>query len=648
MAEKAKKYWGFDTRDIDESVRPQDNFYAHANGGWLRKIKIPPEEARWGAFNTLRYETERRLKKIVENAHDPLVGRLYRSAVDKARRAKLGVKPLEPLRNMIRSAKNKDDLLDVIARFHRCGIPGFWGAFVDQDSRQSSRYRLHLWQGGLGMPEREYYLLDKPEQNRVRAAYILHIKKMIQLAGASQVEAETVAKTVLGVETRLARASMRKEDVRDAEKVYHKMPLGKLEQISPKIDWRRYLAHTGAMRVRRLIVGQPEFFAAVSKIIEESPLENLKTYLEWHLVNGSAALLSDPFVRQSFDFYSRTLAGKKKLRPLWRRAVVATESAAGFAVGRLYIRRYFPQSAKRAIDALVSDLFAVYEERLAKLDWMSAATKRRAIRKLRAMKRKIGYPTKWRSYKGLVVTENDFFGNMLRASAFEHARQMKKLRGPVDRAEWHMPPQTVNAYCNFGLNEIVFPAAILQWPFFDPAADAAVNYAGIGSVIGHEITHGFDDQGSKFDHKGNLRQWWSKSDRKRFEKKAKKFITQANAQFVAQGIRINGEMTLGENIADHGGLVIAYDAYQRYLQQHGRKIIAGLSPEERFFFGFAQMEREAVRPEYLKTQVLTDPHAPGPWRVNGPLSNFEPFYKTFIVKKPHQLHRPPRSRAQMW
>ena len=647
MTKKAKNWWGFDTAGIDNSVRPQDDFYAYANRGWIKKTKIPPEEARWGSFNILHFETERRLKKIAGNAKDPLVGRLYRSALDIKYRNALGIRPLEPLLKQARAIKNKKEFLKTLAQFHVLGISGFWGTFVDQDSRQSSRYILHLWQDGLGMPERDYYLLESPEQKRVRSAYMLHIKKLSGIAGMGAKDAENAAKTIMEIETELARASMSKEDIRDAEKVYHKKTIIEFSRLCPEIDWQKYFTLTGA-RTKRLIVGQPKFFKAVSKIIKATPLEKLKIYMEWHLLNDSAHLLSEPFVRENFDFYSRTLAGVKKMRPSWRRALGAVNSSVGFAMGKLYVERYFTRSAKKAIDALVVDLYGAYEARIKKLDWMSTPTKRKAIKKLRAMQRKIGYPSKWKEYRGLVFKNGDFFGNMLRASEFEHKRQMKKLRGPVDRSEWHMSPQMVNAYCSFGLNEIVFPAAILQWPFFDPQADAAVNYAGIGSVIGHEMTHGFDDQGSKFDHRGNMRNWWSASDRVRFVKKSKRFVAQANAQKIADGININGQLTLGENIADLGGLVIAWDAYQKHLDKHGRKFIDGLSSEKRFFLGFAQMEREAVRKEFLKTQVLTDPHAPAPWRINGPLSNFEPFYKIFGIKKGDKLYRHPSSRSSMW
>ncbi len=646
-------YWGFDVKNIDKSVRAQDDFYQYANGGWLRKTKIPPEESRWGSFIVLRYNTEHQLKKIVTTTKHPLVRGVYRSATDMQTRNKLDAGPMAPLRLLVRDIKNKEDLLRVIARLHVLGVSAGWGAMVDQDSKDSTKYILHLWQGGLGMPERDYYLLDKPEQKRVRSAYIVHIKKLSALAGATAKESQKISRVVLEIETALAHASMKKENARDSEKVYHKFTIVQLQKLSPNVDWADYFARTHAPNIKTLIVGQPEFFKAVSAMLETVPLEEWKTYLEWHVVSSCAGLLSERFVREQFA-YVKILTGQKKMRALWRRALGAT-GVVGDALGEGYVKRYFPAASKHTMDALVGDLFDVYESRIKKLDWMSAATKRKAVVKLRAMKRKIGYPSKWEHYKGLSIEADDYFGNMLRAAQWHHRKQMRKLRKPIDRAEWFMYPHTVNAYHHSNLNEIVFPAAILQWPFFDPRADMAVNYAGIGSVIGHEITHGFDDQGSKFDAKGNMKSWWTTADRKRFMQKSKRFVSQANEVEVEPGVHINGQLTLGENMADMGGLVIAYEAYQRYLKKTGRlpadkagNMVAGLSPEERFFLGYAQMEREQSRPEVKKLAALTDPHAQAQWRINGPLSNFEPFYQTFNIKKGDRLYRSPSSRAQVW
>ncbi len=658
MHKQNKNWWGFDSKDIDKKVRPQDDFYHHANGTWLKKTKIPSDESRWGSFVTLRYNTEYQLKEIIDTllnrtkypqgSNEQLVSDYYRAAFDMPLRNTLGRKPLEGLREKVQSIKTKEELLETLAYLHVLGFSGFWGATVDQDSKDSAKYILHFFQGGLGMPEREYYLLNKPEQKRVREAYVLHIKKLSQLSGASTKEAGHIQKTVLAIETNLAKASMKKEGTRDAEKTYHKKSIAELQKLAPFLDWKKYLAQTGAEKAKSVIICQPEFFKAVSRLIKNTPLEDLKTYLEWNLINSAAGLLSEKFVQENFFFYATVMSGVKVMRPLWRRALGATNGALGDALGKIYVQKYFPESSKRAMDKLVDDLFDAYDTRIKNLDWMSAATKRKALLKLKMMNRKIGYPTKWKSYAGLVVDAKDYFGNALRASTYEHYRNMNKLGKPIDRSEWFMSPQTVNAYHSSNLNDIAFPAAILQWPFFDATADSAMNYAGIGSVIGHEITHGFDDQGAKFDSKGNMKKWWTVADEKKFAAKTRPFVAQANKQEALEGIPINGKLMLGENMADTGGLVIAFEAYQNHLKKTGRKDIGGLSPEERFFFGFAQIERELSRPETEKMRALTDPHAAAHWRINGPLSNFEPFYKIFNVKKGDKLYRDPKHRAKIW
>jgi predicted metalloendopeptidase len=653
-----KEYWGFDRKDMDLSVRPQDDFYRYSNGGWLKKEKIPPTEARWGSFYILRYETEKQLrilmkellrsKKQVHGSPAQLVADYYRSAVDLKRRNTLGTKPLQPYLQEIRALKDKKGLVSYLSRAHAWGGPGPFGLFVDQDEKQSSRYILRLWQGGLGMPDRDYYVLNGPEQKRVRDAYLLHIDTLLRAWGVQKRERSQMRDTVMRMETRLAEASMKKEETRDSEKTYHKYSVSKLNSHVPQIDWNAYLQAVGVVP-SDVIVSQPDFFAEVGRMLQDISLEDWKCYLEWELINGSSSLLSTKFVKISFNFYSRTLAGVQKMRPLWRRGLGATNGAVGEALGKMYIDRYFPPHSKKAMDALVTDLFAVYAERMKTLQWMSSATKRKGLIKLRAMKRKIGYPRKWESFKGLRITPKDYFGNAVRTHQYEFNKRIKRLRGPVDREEWFMNPQTVNAYFHPTLNEIVFPAAILQWPFFDPKADAAVNYGAIGSVIGHEITHGFDDQGSKYDARGNLKSWWSNTYRKKFTQRADLLVKQYNTYNVAPGVNVNGQLTLGENIADLGGLTIGYEAYQRHLTKtKTHRDIDGFSPEERFFLGFSQAERMLTRPESEKTAVLTDPHSPSSFRVNGPAANFDPFYEVYKVKKGDKLYKDSKKRARIW
>ncbi len=657
-----KKTWGFDAKTIDKSVRPQDDFYRYANGRWLKGARMPADEARWGSFIILRHETEKKLKTILDSLtpHErhrkslmggtpgQLVRDFYQSGMDMKTRNRLGAKPLAKWQEKIGNISSHKELLEMIAEMHRLGVSVLWGTAVDQDSKNSEKYALHMFQGGLGLPDREYYLKDNPEFKRVRDAYVVHIKNVFTLLKKTPTETERSIKTIMDIETRLARISMKKEDTRDVEKTYHKKTLSELQHEATAINWKQYFSLIGVEKPPYLIVAQPGFLKNAGKLLNEIPLEMWKTYIEWHAVDGSASLLSEPFVKENFAFYGQVLTGSKKMKPLWRRALSGVNGAVGEALGKLYVARYFSLDAKKKMNVLVNNLFTAYKERIQKLDWMTPSTKKKALKKLSLMRRKIGYPSRFRTYRGLRIRPNEYFENNIRAAAYEHMRAMRKLKRPVDRNEWFMTPQTVNAYCNFNMNEIVFPAAILQAPFFDLSFDDAVNYGAIGYTIGHELTHGFDDQGSKFDGKGNMREWWTAHDRTRFEKKAHVLQKQFNQYKVTPDVSVNGKLTLGENIADVGGLAIAYDAYQKHLKKTGRKNIGGFTPEDRFFLGFAQQERELARPEFLKMIALNDPHSPAEFRVNGPLSNFGPFYETYQVKKGHRLFREPLYRAKIW
>lgn len=655
---KTTKNWGFDTETIDEKVRPQDDFYTHAHGKWLATTKIPASESRWGSFMSLRFDTEEKLRKLVEStlrgrytagSAEQMVRDFYKAGLDEKTREKLGMKPMLPWLAKVERLKNSKDMEALAAEFHRLGIGALWGGMIDQDSKNSERYALYLAQDGIGMPDREYYLNDDAESKRVREAYKKYMLALHRLVGLSAQEAGAAMETVMRIETALAKASMTKEDVRDSEKTYHKYPVAKLAALAPNVNWKLYLSRIGAGKEPYIILMQPEFIKAVSEMLATVPLADWKTYLRWHLIDGMAGLLSKKFVLTQFAYYGKALSGQKAMKPLWRRALGATNGSLGELLGQLYVKEHFTPEAKVAMGELVDDIFAAYEKRIKALDWMTEPTKRKAVAKLRMMSRKIGYPDKWKSYRGLKVAPADYFGNLLRSAEYEHKRQVKKLGRPIDRTEWHMYPQTVNAYCNFNMNEIVFPAAILQPPFFDLAADAAVNYGSIGSVIGHEITHGFDDQGAKFDGKGNMKTWWTDEDRKRFDAKAKILKEQFDSYTVADGVKVNGQLTLGENIADLGGASIAFDAHQAHMKRSGeRKDIGGYTPEQRFFFGFSLFERELTRPEGEKTRVLTDPHSPPKFRINGPASNLPEFYEAFGVRKGDKLYREPGARAKIW
>ena len=650
-----KTHWGFDTSARDLTTRPQDDFYRHAAGGWLDKNPIPKNESRWGSFMMLRFDTDKKLKniftellalkKVTKGTSEQLIRDFYRSGMDMKTRNAQGLKPIAPLLKSVDAITSHSDLHKLIPELHTAGVGVFFGAAVDQDSKDSTKYILHMYQDGLGLPDRDYYLKDDAESKRIYNAYLPYVEGLFRLMGRK--DTKVAQEAVLRIETELAKVSMSKEDRRDADKTYHKKNIAALTKLAP-YNWDMYFKEMGARNPKNVIVMQPDFYTAVSKLLKSASLEDLKTYIAFHIVNDYAGYLSSKIVTHQFSFYGEVLQGLKEMKPLWRRTLNAVNGSLGEQIGKLYVQMYFPKEAKRKMDLLVDDLFEAYEARLKSLDWMSPATKKKALKKLRAMNRKIGYPTKWKSYKGLEIRPDDYAGNAMRSARFEHRREMRKLGKSIDRGEWFMYPQTVNAYFAPNLNDIVFPAAILQPPFFDLNADDAVNYGSIGSVIGHEITHGFDDQGSKYDEKGNLKSWWTKADRARFEKYAKIIEEQYNSYTVADGVKVNGKLTLGENIADLGGIAIAYDAYQRRLKKTGRKDIDGLTPEQRYFLGVSLFERENTRPEFEKMAVLTDPHSPSKFRINGPLANMQAFYDAYGVSKGDKLYREPKVRTTVW
>jgi putative endopeptidase len=651
-----KTGWGFDTRDIDAKVRPQDDFFHYASGAWMKRHPIPKTESRWGSFTMLRHATDEQLQALLKKVSatrraeagsaEQMIRDLYRSGIDMSRRKSLGLAPLSPLMKRIETMRNAGDIGMVIAHLERIGSGGVWGAGIDQDMKNSEKYILHLGQGGLGMPDRDYYLKSDAESKRVRTAYEKHLARLLELSGRRK-EARQEAALVLEIETAIAKISMKKEDLRDVDKTYHKKSVAELRKLAPDVEWDEYFRILGAAP-KQVIIMQPAFFAGASRLLRTYPVEAWKTYLRTHLINDFANVLTPELEKEQFAFYGTVLTGTRHMKPLWRRILRVVNGGLSELLGELYVKEHFPPEAKRRVSMVVADLFRAYEARIQNLDWMTAGTKQKAIRKLRQMHRKLGYPDKWKSYRGLEIVPDDYVGNVLRISAFEHKRAMRRLAKPVDHAEWFMSPQTVNAYCSFGMNDIVFPAAILQHPFFDVSADDAFNYGAIGSVIGHEITHGFDDQGCKFDGKGNRKTWWTPSDNAQYKKKAKRLITEFDGYEVEPGIHVNGQLTLGENIADLGGISIAFDAYQLRLAETGRADIGGFTPEQRFFLAYAGTEREQERPEYRKMMVMTDPHSPSKFRVNGPLSNLPEFYAAFGVKKGDKLYRAPQERAKIW
>lgn len=652
------KSWGFDPANIDRSVRPQDDFYQYANGSWLRTTTIPPTESRWGAFNTLRHKTDTQLKQLlsdlVEERHVPhgspeqLIRDFYRSGMDSATRGSRGVTPLEDMRSTVRTMRSNADLESVLALLHRCGVTAVWRSGIDQDMKDADRWQFVVLQGGLGMPDREYYLSKGAEQQRVRDAYLVHVEKLLRIAGYPASEAREAVRAILAIETRLARASMKKEELRDPDKLYNRHTLTRLTRLTPSLDWHGYLKGIGARNLKDVNVMQPAFFVEVDRMVDEVPLSDWKYYLDFHIINEFSGALSPKFVAQNFAFYGKALSGLTKPRPTWRLVLSVISADLGEPLSKLYVEEHFSESAKEKVEQLVDDLKSAYRARIAELSWMTPATKKRALKKLAAMKPKLGYPDKWRSFKGLEITPKDYVANICAAREYEHQDSMKKLaKGKVDRSEWYTHAHVVNAFYSPSHNDITFPAGILQAPFFSEDADDAVNYGGIGFVIGHELTHGFDNQGAKFDEVGNFKNWWKEADKKAFALRTK-VVERQFSRYSVEGLKVNGTLTLGENIADLGGIALAYDAYQLSLARTGRKDLDGFSPEERFFLGAAQIWQMVCRPEFRKLQILTDPHSPEMLRINGPFSNFDPFYETYGVQKGDALYRAPSTRARVW
>ena len=648
---------GIDKKNLNTKARPQHDFFEYATGGWNKRHPIPADKSRWGTFDYLREQSKEQLREVITplmkkkskaGSNEQMVRDLYASSMDEALREKLGLSPLKPLLEKVAAIKDKKDLLNFIAWGHRTGLGVLWGMYVGRDDKNSDKNVLILVQGGLSLPDRDYYVADDAESKRVRAEFLKYIPRLLHLVGFTEKDAENTAALVMKVETELARASMTRVERRDPHKQYNKRTLATLTREAKGFDWKTYFIKTKVVVPASFIVGQPKFLKKAAELFDTLSIEEWKTYLTWSVIDDMAPVLTKKLLQENFRFYGTILSGTKKMQPLWKRSVSTVDGTLGDALGELYVKKFFSAKAKRQIDALVDNLFAAYKERLATLDWMGAATKKKAFVKLKAMKRKLGYPTKWESYKGLHIDPKDYVGNLFRSHEYEFDRMVKKLKKKPDPTEWYMTPPTVNAYFDPNANEIAFPAGIMQPPFFDADADDALNYGGIGSVIGHEITHGFDDEGRKFDHKGNLKDWWTKEDQKRFEKRAKVLADQFDQFEAIDGMHVNGKLTLGENIADLGGLIIAFEAFKKSQKGKKREIIGGFTPEQRFFLGYATTEAGSIRPELLKKYLVIDPHSPSVFRVNGPLSNMESFYEAFGVKEGDKLYRDKKLRAQIW
>jgi len=637
------------------AVSPRNDFFQYVNGHWLKSHPIPPDRSGWGVDAELQERSQQDLKTIAERlqADSSATGDrqkirdFYATAMDAAKLNSDGLQPLAPELARIGEMAGPADLARVLARLHRIGCGPLFSTSVDQDQKRSDRYALYLSQGGTILPEREYYLGDDPESRKIRQAYREHVRRMFMLLGDSQAVATTEAGTVLAMETRLAEKQMTPVELRDPEPQYNKMTLVQLAELAPDVDWGLYLRSIGAADVKEVIVCQPEFLKRVDELWRQVPQADWQTYLRWHLATKTAPSLSDPMVEEDFRF-EQILGGAKELKPRWKRAIETIDEMMGEALGRIYVEQRFDAQAKQRINELVDNLIAAYGDRINTRKWMGAATRTKALAKLATMRRKLGYPDKWRDYSALSIRTDQYLQNCFRASEFEFHRRLARLDQPVDVTEWQMTPPSVNACYNANTNDITFPAGILQPPFFDARADDALNYGGIGAVIGHEMTHGFDDQGSKYDAAGNLANWWTAKDRAGFDACAAKLVRQFNACIAIDSLHVNGELTLGENIADLGGVSIAMDAYNRTLKGKPAPVIDGLTGPQRFFLSYAICWRNEYQPEQLKVLLRTDEHAPPRYRVLVPLSNMPAFLNAFGVKKGDAMYRAPADCAEVW
>ncbi|HUL45096.1 MAG TPA: M13 family metallopeptidase [Bacteroidota bacterium] len=647
-----------DMQNFDLSVKPADDFYQYANGGWISRNPIPPDESRWGSFNEVQERNYVILHELLESAAANTsaspgsiaqkVGDFYFSAMDSAQIEGEGIKPLEPELERISAMKDGADLQLELAHLQALDIAVPFNFTVSQDAKNSKEELAQIYQAGLGLPDRDYYLKSDDHSKETRDQYVGHIARIFSLIGEDAGRASADAITVMKIETRLAKAAMARVELRDPNKTYHKMSIQELATLAPAISWHNYLDAIGAGNAGYVNVGQPDFLKDASHMVGDIPLADWKAYLQWHLVHFYANFLSSPFEDASFEFYGKVLTGQKEQRPRWKRALAVVDECIGEALGQLYVEKAFsPQAKARAVE-LVANLRSALRERIQNLDWMSAETKAQAVKKLDAFMVKIGYPDKWRDYSYLKIDRGSYVLNVMRSHEFEFRRVADKLGKPVDRTEWTMTPPTVNAYYNSRMNEIVFPAGILQPPFFYANGDDGVNYGGIGAVIGHEMTHGFDDAGSRFDADGNLKNWWTQEDSAKYATRTRLVQQQFDGYVAVDTIHVNGRLTLGENIADLGGLTVAYAAMEKALEGKSRDKIDGFTPEQRFFLSFAQIWRQNIRPEAQRLRILTDPHSPGRFRCIGPLSNMVEFLKAFNVPDGAAMARKPDERARIW
>ena len=652
----------FDASGMDTTVSPGDDFFTYANGGWVKKTAIPGDQTGWGSFYQLYEENQLKTKAILDEAAssdakpgsvEKQVGDFYASGMDTVLIDKLGYEPVKAELAKIAALTDYKGVLNYIAADPTNRGGEFIGLYVGADDRQSSINRINFSQAGLSLPEKEYYTKTDAPTKTIRAAFVAYVAKLFAMVGVDSLTARTKADAILEFETTLARSHKAPADLRDPVANYHKLAVAELTRQMPNLDWRTLLTAMSLEKIDTVLVSQPGYYQALDKLLPTTPIEVLKDRLVFDLLDNNASLLSKPFERASFEFNSKTLYGQPEQPARWKRIANRIDGSLGEALGQLWVKKYFPAEAKERMLTLVGNLQKVYRERINKLDWMAPETKKVALVKLDKFVKKIGYPDTWKDYSDVAVKRDDYYGNVQRARAHYFNEEFAKINQPVDRTEWSMTPPTVNAYANPTNNEIVFPAGILQFPFFDKDADDAINYGGIGMVIGHEMTHLFDDQGRQYDASGNLRGWWTKQDAQRFSAKTQAVVNQYNGYTVLDNLRLNGRLTLGENLADLGGITLAYQAFKLTKQGgsadgQGTEKIDGFTPDQRFFLGFAQVWRIKVRDETVRVGIATDPHSPAKFRVNGPLTNFAPFYTAFNVKPGQKLYKPAVQQARVW
>lgn len=658
-AKKSAKKPAIDKATMDLSVKPNQNFYQYANGTWLKNNPVPSTESRWGNFNIVAERNNDILRGILENlaitthkagSIEDKIATFYKLYVDTNKRKMDRLSVTEPFLTKIQSVSNTTQMFVLAAEMHKVGISTLFRFGVSQDAKNSQVYIPYLSQGGLGLPDKDFYFKTDEKSVKIRNEYINYITKVLKVYGKDTIAQVRDAQLILKIETDLASGSLNRLERRDPDKQYNKYVLNDLYTEISAVPLRNYIAKTGIASFDKLIVGQPKFFKNLNDLLTKYSIEDWKTYMSWSFMNNTISLLTPELEQIQFSFYATVLSGTKEQKPLWKKAIAACNGGVGEMLGQLFVKQTFSPNAKTQVNTMVSNISDAFGVRLKGLSWMSAETKEKANAKLLSISRKFGYPDKWTDYTALNITNSTYFENVLAANEFDYNEMINRLGKPIDKTEWGMLPQTVNAYYNPINNEIVFPAAILQSPFFDENADAALNYGAIGAVIGHEITHGFDDQGSKYDANGNLNSWWTENDRKQFEARTNVLVEQFNKFKVGDSLFVNGKLTLGENIADLGGLSIAYDAFKLYLKQHPEENVVkdGFTPEQRFFIGFAQLWKNNARPEAIRQLILTDTHSPGEFRVKGPLSNMPTFYEAFKVKDGDEMYINDAGRADIW